>query len=453
VTGDSRARLPRRTLWLYGLPNFSYSVAALPLALFIPSYYADELGLPLAAVGAAIAASRVLDVVTDPVIGVLSDRVDTRFGRRKPWIVVGAPLLLVSVWMLFVPGERATVSVPYLLGWTCLLFVGFTLVDLPYKAWGAELSDDYAERSRVAAVREGFGFAGQIGLLAVLLVLGLHGIETAGPQLFAIAVAIVVLTPPLLATALLGVREPPPRVEAGAPLGAWRGLTLVVRNPAFARMIGCVLFFVSGVVIQGTLHRLVLTHVIGAPGLFPVMIFLENVGTLACVPLWLRVSDRIGKHRAIALAAIWLAAGSLPLPFLGPGQGLWLVALVVIRGSSFASILFLANSIAADVVDQDVVLSGQQRTGLFFAAWGMVIKLSVALGVLLGTSLPASFGFEPSAAAHGEGGLLALRLVYGWLPAALMACGAPFLWRFPLTRERQEELRAQIDARRTGPAA
>ena len=441
--------LPRRTLVLYGLPNLSYSVASLPLALFVPAFYSDDLGLPLASVGSAIAASRVLDVVTDPLIGVLSDRTRSRLGRRKPWVVLGAPLLLLSTWMVFVPGERGEVSLTHLLVWTCLLFLGFTLVDLPYKAWGAELSDDYAERSRITAIREGFGFAGQIGLLLLLLALGSAGIDAPSTQLFAVAVAIVVCTPVLLTAALVCVREPPPRVGAGAQLGAWRGLALVAANPAFLRMTGSVLFFVTGVVIQGTLHRLVLQHAIGAPDLFPLMIFLENVATLAAVPIWLRVSDRIGKHRAVALAALWLALFSLPLPLLGPGQGAWLVALIVVRGSSFASILFLANSIAADVVDHDVVASGQQRTGLFFAVWGMVIKLAVALGVLLGTTLPAAFGFEPSLAPSGVDAraLFALRAVYGWLPAALMAIGAPFLWRFPITRGTQEALRAKIDAR------
>ncbi|HME70908.1 MAG TPA: MFS transporter, partial [Myxococcota bacterium] len=426
----------------------SYSVAALPLALFIPSFYSDELGLPLAAVGFAIAASRALDVLIDPVVGVLSDRVRTRFGRRKPWILLGAPLLLFAVWRLFVPGERGTVSITYLLLWTGALFVGFTLVDLPYKAWGAELSDAYDERSRVAAVREGFGFAGQIGLLLLLLILGRRGIRATDAQLHAIAVAIVWLTPLLLAVTLAGVREPPPRLSAERALGTWEGLALVARNPAFMRMIGSVLFFVSGVVIQGTLHRLVLTHVIGAPDLFPPMIFFENVATLLCVPLWLRVSDRVGKHRAVALAALWLAAFSLPLPFLGAGTGGWLVALIVIRGSSFASILFLANSMAADVVDADLVASGQQRTGLFFAVWGMMIKLAVALGVVMGTVGPAAFGFEPSAASQSAGARLALRAVYGWVPAALMAVGATFLWNFPITRQRQAALRAAIEAQR-----
>lgn len=353
------------------------------------------------------------------------------------------------MWRLFVPGERGTVSIKYLLLWTGALFVGFTLVDLPYKAWGAELSDAYDERSRVAAVREGFGFAGPIGLLLLLLILGRRGIRATDAQLHAIAVAIVWLTPLLLAVTLAGVREPPPRLSAERALGTWEGLALVARNPAFVRMIGSVLFFVSGVVIQGTLHRLVLTHVIGAPDLFPPMIFFENVATLLCVPLWLRVSDGVGKHRTVALAALWLAAFSLPLPFLGAGTGGWLVALIVIRGSSFASILFLANSMAADVVDADLVASGQQRTGLFFCGLGhddqsrCGSRRGDGNGWSGGLRLRA-FGRQPE---RGGAARSACSL-RGWVPAALMAVGATFLWNFPITRQRQAALRAAIEAQR-----
>ena len=122
-TFHKQTRLPLRTLLLYALPSLMTSVAALPMALFVPAFYADELGLPLAAVGAAIAASRLLDVVTDPLIGALSDRVGTRWGRRKPWMIIGTPLFLVAVWHVFVPGEGA--STTDLLGWTALLYLGF----------------------------------------------------------------------------------------------------------------------------------------------------------------------------------------------------------------------------------------------------------------------------------------------------------------------------------------
>jgi Na+/melibiose symporter-like transporter len=183
---------------------------------------------------------------------------------------------------------------------------------------------------------------------------------------------------------------------------------------------------------------------------FPLMILLENLGTLAGVPLWLWISVRIGKHRALMAAALWIAFWSLPLVLLRAGDTLSLIAVIVVRGSSFASILFLANSIAADVIDVDTLESGEQRSGLFFAVWGMVTKLSLALGVLLGTTLPAAFGYAPAELETPVGVQARLMAIYGAVPALLMGLGALFLRHFPITRERHAEVRAEIDARRAG---
>jgi Na+/melibiose symporter-like transporter len=232
-----------------------------------------------------------------------------------------------------------------------------------------------------------------------------------------------------------------------APGDRTRKDALVLEGRIAARMIGAVLCFVSGVMVQGTLHRLVLTHVFAREDLFPIMIFLENVATLAAVPLWLRISQRVGKHRAVALSALWLGAMSLPLPLFGPGDGTAFVAWMVLRGTSFASILFLSNSMAADVVDHDTVASGHQRTGLYFGVWGMTIKAAVAVGVLLGTVLPSALGFDPAISAPTGAAKAALLAVYAFVPGLLMALGAPFLWNFPITKEVQERLRAQIAGR------
>jgi Na+/melibiose symporter-like transporter len=441
----NQARLPRRTLLLYALPSLMTSVAALPMALFIPAFYADELGLPLAAVGAAIAASRLLDVVTDPLIGGLSDRFSTRWGRRKPWLLLGTPVFLVSVWQVFVPGEGAGVG--HLLLWSGLLYLGFTMIDLPHKAWGAELSRDYDERSRVTSIREALSTLGQVGLLALLVVLTLQGLSAGAEQLRGMAWLIIAGLPLLVAAALLGVTEGRPQHFEHPRRGLIAGLRLVAANPAFGRMIGCVLLFVSGIAIQGTLHRLVLSDVMGDASAFAWMIFIENLATLAAVPLWLWLSLRIGKARALIAAALWLALLSLPLALLRAGDTTLLIVLIAIRGSSFASLLFLANSIAADVIDLDTLASGEQRSGLYFAAWGMTTKLALALGVLLGTALPAALGYDPSAATTPPEIQARLMLIYGVVPALMMAAGALFLLRFPITRERHAEVRAALDAR------
>jgi Na+/melibiose symporter-like transporter len=444
TTGAGRLSSPR--LVAYSLPSLATSVTALPLALFIPAFYADDLGVPLAAVGAAIALSRLLDVVTDPLIGAWSDRLRLRIGRAKPWMVLGLPLFLVSVWKIFVP--TGPVSMAYLLLWSALLYLGFTMIDLPHKAWGAELSPDYDERSRITSWREGFSTAGQVLLLAALAWLSTRGVDAAADQLRGVALGVIVALPLLVAVCVWVVPEGNPEVLPHAQRSLWAGLQLVARNPAFLRMVGCVLLFVSGVAIQGTLHRLVLADVMNAESNFPWMILFENVATLAGIPVWLWISVRIGKHRALMAAALWIALWSLPLVFFRAGDTTALITVIAIRGSSFASILFLANSIAADVIDVDTLASGEQRSGLYFAVWGMMIKLSLALGVLLGTTLPAALGYDPTAVVVTPAVQASVMAVYGAVPALLMGIGALFLRGFPITRERHAQVRAEIEARR-----
>jgi Na+/melibiose symporter-like transporter len=429
----------------YALPSLVSSVAALPLVLFVPAFYADDLGVPLAAVGLAIGASRLLDVVTDPLIGIASDRFGLGWGRRKPWIVLGTPLFAVALWQLFVPGTTA--SVGSLLGWSALLYLGFTMIDLPHKAWGAELSPDYDERSRITSWREGLSTGGQVVLLAILVFWGTRGVTDAADQLRGIALVVVIALPLLVATAVLTVPEGRREGFAHERHSLLEGLRLVARNPAFRRMVGCVVFFVSGIAIQGTLHRLVLADVMADEARFPLMLLVENLAALAAVPLWLRISLGTGKHRALAAAALWLSVFSVPLVFLREGDTTALIVLIAIRGSSFASILFLPNSIAADVIDLDTLASGEQRSGLYFAVWGMTTKLSLALGVLLGTALPAAFGYDPTAEAASPAVQARLMAIYGGVPALLMGIGALFLRGFPVTRERHAAVRAEIARR------
>ncbi len=434
--------IPRRTLILYALPELTQAIVTLPMALFIPAFYADDLKLPLAGVGVAIAASRLLDVISDPLIGVLSDRWVTRWGRRKPWVASGTPLLMVSAWMVFAP--PAAVSLGYLLVWASLLFLAFTMVDLPHKVWGAELSTDYLERNYVAAWREGFGAFGLILFLSMLWLMGIFGHHSAREQLTAIALSIVVSLPLLVGIALVKVPEAAPERIPGEPLKGRLAWLAVIRNRAFIRTMATILLFGAAVMIQATLHKLVLTHVVGRPEIFAPLILVENIGSIAAIPFWLRIAARFGKHRAVTAAALWIGVCSLGLPIVEAGDSVIYSALIVMRGTSLTSIFLLSNSIAADVVDQDIVETGRQRTGLFFAIWGMAVKGAVALGVLLATVLPAALGFDPGNGAPTPEAKRWLMLIYGWLPCLIMASAAPLLWNFPIDRRRQRELRARI---------
>jgi Na+/melibiose symporter-like transporter len=283
-----------------------------------------------------------------------------------------------------------------------------------------------------------------VGLLAALFFAGLQGITDTGQQLFGMATAVVVTLPLLLVASFqAGEAADPPR--GGGP-GWLEGTRLVVRNPAFLRVTACTVLFVTGIAVQGTLHQLVLGDVMGEPTWFVPMVLAENVATLLAVPVWLWGAMRMEKHQALMGAALWLALWSLPLTLLRAGDVGWMVAVIAVRGSSFASVLFLSNALAADVIDVDTVASGSQRSGVFFAIWGMATKLSLALGVLLGTVLPSALGYVPGSLADPE---IAGRVmgVYGLVPALLMGAGALALWGFPVTRAAHAELQSALTGR------
>ena len=138
--------LSAANLAVYVAPAFAMAVPTIPVYVLLPAFYAEAMGLGLAATGAALLAARIFDVVTDPIVGHLSDRLRSRWGRRKPPIAVGAVIAGIALIRLLDPAPGADIW--YLVAWAIVLYLGWTLVAVPYTAWGAELSPDTEEALR-----------------------------------------------------------------------------------------------------------------------------------------------------------------------------------------------------------------------------------------------------------------------------------------------------------------
>ena len=158
-------KLKKSTLFFYSLAEMPINIALFPILVFIPKFYTGEMGVPLALAANIILAVRIFDVFTDPVVGYINDRTNTKWGRRRPWIAIATPLLMVSIYMLFIPPEGA--GALHLFLWMFLLSIGTTMLIIPYYAWGAELSPDYNERSRITGWRS---ISGVVGSLSAQLI-------------------------------------------------------------------------------------------------------------------------------------------------------------------------------------------------------------------------------------------------------------------------------------------
>ncbi len=440
---------------LYGLPFLVHQVALTPLVTFVPALYSSpEHGLPMAMVGTILLVSRITDAITDPIIGSLSDRTRSRWGRRKPWILAGLPLLMLTVMMVFAPPVKVTPI--YAVIWLSLIFLAFTLVDLPYKAWGADLSRDYHGRNRIASWREGFGMvSGLIALLIILVATRVLGMSTAD-TMFWMGALFAGAMPFLFGAALWRVPEPPVTDEAPGQESqlTWReGVAAVVSNKAYLRLMGALLFLIGGAIIGASLHLIVMERVFNIRPWFAFILLGEGIMGLLSVPLWMRLARRFGKHRAMAMATGWLALWCLPIPFLGAGDGWWYAAIIVIRGLQGGAGSILIPSMVADTVDVDTVRTGKSRAGTYYAWTGAITKLAIGAGAFVGTALPAAFGFENANLTNSASAQFALLVTYAWVPMVIMAAATPFFWFYPLTEARQKALRLEIEARRESAGA
>ncbi len=454
MTGPAADAPGRRVLLFYSLPALVLALPTIPVYVHLPALYGTQLGVGLAATGTALLLARIFDTVTDPLIGVLSDRGLLPGGRRKPWIVAGAAVAGLGLVMLLSPPPAPTFG--YLLTWSVVLYAGWTMVAVPYTAWGAELSPDYHQRTRITSMREGLSLVGIIvagALIAWTASLGWPEARSVGAIAWT-AVALGAATIPLLVWQVPETRPPEAALDAGPTTWArWRaGVASLARNGPFARLLSA--WFLNGVAngLPAALFIIYLEHGLGAgPADRPAFVLVYFIAAIAAIPLWLRLSGRFGKHRAWCAAMIMACAAFVLVPLIGRGDFAAFMAVCVITGAALGADLTLPPSIQADVVDYDRLRSGRARAGLQFALWSMSTKLALAFAV--GTGLPALelFGFD--AAAPSGRGVTALVAIYALIPVVIKVVAIAMVWRFPLTARHQAIIRRRLQRRARAKAA
>lgn len=435
----------RRTVFFYALPGIAFAMPTIPVYVFLPAHYAGALGLGLTATGAVLLAARIFDVVTDPLVGYASDRMSTRWGRRKPLVVIGAVIAAISLIKLLDP--PAEVSAAYLIVWVMLLYLGWTLIAVPYTAWGAEISPDYHERSRFAGAREAAMLVGVIAAAAIPSAADSLGVSE-GEALAMVAWLAVAIGAPTVA--LLLWRVPEGAVSTGGSRSLselYRSLPAIASNGPFMRLLAA--WFVNGLAngFPAVLFPLYLKHVLGATGstvgVFILAYFL--CGMLA-IPVWLALSRRYGKHRVWCAAMLAACAAFIWVPMVEAGAFGGFFVICIITGMALGADLALPPAMQADVVDYDTLREGHQRAGLFFAFWSMATKLALAVAVGIAFPLLDLFGFDPNAAANTRG-LGALVVIYAIVPTVLKLCAVAMIWGHPLTAQRHRAIRRRLDSR------
>ena len=199
-------KLTRTVLAAYSGITIPMAAMGMPIAVYLPRFYSEGMGLSLLTVGTVFFIARIWDVVTDPIMGVMIDKFDSRWGRRKHWIALSIPILLLSVWMVFMPNPE-DVSGLYLMFWLILLYAGYTMLAISHQSWGVELSKSYDDRSRLFGWREIFVIGGMAVVLAIPAAMELSGHSEQATKVASMGWFCLILFPLLAIPTLLWVPD------------------------------------------------------------------------------------------------------------------------------------------------------------------------------------------------------------------------------------------------------
>ncbi len=444
----AEGRITTSTMAAYAGPCLPLAALGLPLVVYLPEYYANALGLPLAAVGAAFMGVRLLDILFDPFIGGVMDRTRSRWGRFRPWLVAGAPLLMVSAYMLFM--ARPGVSSGYLWFWLIVVYAGYSICVLAHTAWAAVLSSDYNQRSRVYAWWQSANVAGMILVLVLPPLLeGLADADhAAGMQ--AMGWFIILMLPVTIAFALRRVNEPPAPVTLHkAGLAEYMSL---LKRPTVRRLLVTDLMLGLAPGITGALFFFFFERVKGFDkGEAGILLLVYFLSAMVCAPLWTRLSRSIGKHRALAVAGVVYAVSQACVILLPP-ENFWIAAPgLLIAGLPFSAGPFLLRSMMADVGDEELLASGADRTGLLYAILAGTAKIGYALSVGITFVALQAMGFDAQGKSDPQAGLMGLTLLFAGGPALLGLLSTWVMMGYPLDSKRHAEIREALALRDGGP--
>jgi Na+/melibiose symporter-like transporter len=447
TTAREGEALPSWRLAAFALPCVPVAAMLMPVTLYLPNYYAKDLGVGLGAIGLAFGAVRLFDLWLDPTLGFLIDKTRTRIGRYRPWLIAGLPIAVVAIWTLFM--AQPGIGAGYILLWLIVGFLGQSMASMAHTAWAARLAPGYDQRARV------FGWWQAFAVLGVLIVLAMPPLMRFGfsmehaDGIRAIGWFVILAMPLAIGCALLATPEPP--APENARRSAPGDYLALARRPSVLRLLVCDILIGTGPAIAGTLLFFYFEAVRGydraVAGLFLLVYF---TAALAAVPLWSQLGRRMGKHRALALAAALYAVIQAEVLVM-PHGFVWGVIGMAIAGIPFSAGAILLRAMMADIADEERLISRVDRSGLLFGLLTGAVKIGSASAVVAATGLLEQAGLRADLTdANSEPALLALGLMFGLAPALLSAGAAFLIMGHPIDRAAHEKIRAALAAQDSG---
>lgn len=459
---SNRSPLSLRQKLVYGLGDWGTSAATTVRTVFWFFFLTSVVGMDAGLAGSVFLIGRIWDAVNDPLIGMLSDRVRTRWGRRRPFLLFGAIPFGIAFVLLFLvpPWGPVALAAYYVIAF--LLFDSlYTVINVPYSALMPELTGDYDERSSLAGWRTTFSIlaalvtGGLFKYLAEEVFAGWFGDGAMGLRsgyaLSAVVWGVTIALPYFVVFKTFREEERPPVSGQLHPLLTFR--QVFANRPFRLAALIYLLTFTTVDIVLVVFLRFLIDYVRVEPG-FDNLLLATVLGlALVTMPLTVSVMRHLGKRRAYMVSMGFLAIVLVIMSQVPPGGQTQVFIAGIFAGLGYGAANTLPWAIVADVIEADELRSGQRREGVYYGYLVFFRKLAAALAIfVVGQALDAA-GYVSSISGSAfieqpREALLAMRFFVGFVPPVMLMLAIIVAWRYPLDRERYNEIRQQLQERR-----
>lgn len=459
-TPDSE-KLSIWTKLAYGSGDLGTAITAALRAFFLLFFLTDVARLNPAAAGSILLINRIWDAFNDPIIGWLSDRTTTRWGRRRPWIIMGAlPFGLLFFMLWLVPPFGPTGLFIYYLVVALLLDTSYTIINVPYAALTPELTRDYDERTSLNSYRFAFSVGGALvsAVLHPIIVSAFDDVRT-GYMVSGLVWTIVSTVPCFIV--FFGTYERPESMERpedvpSIPLR--EQVRIAFANRPYRFVIALYLFSWLALQLVSSVLIFYMTYYIGRPEQMPLVLLAIQGTAFIFLFVWGAISRRLDKRIVYMMgASLWLVV-QLGLYFVTPERSWLIIPLAMLAGAGVAVAYLIPWAMMPDIIEFDEWETGMRREGIFYGFMVFLQKTGIALGIfLVGRSLDLAGYVTPTDAVpvpvQPESALQAIRLFVGPVPAAILACSLVVAYFYPITRQLHEQIRKALAERKakSGP--
>lgn len=431
----------------WGVGTLGASLLLNGFSFLVLYYLTTVLGLGAALAGTLIGASKIWDIVTNPLMGVLSDRSETRWGRRRPFLLLGAAVSGLAFAGLYSLGTTAFAdSLPVITILLIALGTGYTIFNVPYMAMPAEMLDDYHERTKLMSYRVFFiGIGTLVGGAAGQRIVELAGGGAEGYAFMGMLIGAGIFL--FMAMAFFGTAKARFTLRTKVRYPFMQQLKLGLANRPFSMLLGTKFTQLFGLASNTATAVFVIRFVMEKenPGAWLLWFGVASMATqILSIPLWLQVTKLFEKRRTYIFATVLFVLASLSWLLANPAEPLWFFLLrAAIKGLAAGGLLLMGQSMLPDTIEYDYRSTGLRREGIYSGLYSIVEKAAFAISpAILGVALQFLFGFDSKTAAQSTEAVDGIRYAAAFLPALYFTLSLPFLFAYRLT---EAQLRAMPD--------